>query len=278
MRFQVSHTTRYLYDQAVSLDPHELRLRPRCDGAQKLVSHELLVEPAAAGMAQFLDQDGNACVQVWFSGMTRELQITSRFEVETLRENPFDFLLPAEAAMRLPFVYPDKLAWALAPYRQFEPGAASAMASGIAAEARGSATAFLEIATRRIFSEYSHHQRLSGPAHTAAETISAGEGTCRDFAVLLCALCRNVGLAARFVSGYEQASAGEHDPHMHAWTEVYVPGGGWRGWDASRGFAVSTGHVVVAAATEPEMATPILGGFRGGGGHEIKLQLSVQLR
>ena len=106
--------------------------------------------------------------------------------------------------------------------------------------------------------------RAEGPPLAAGETLSAGEGACRDFAVLFCSACRSVGLAARFVSGYELEAA--RDPgraSMHAWAEVYLPGGGWRGFDPSQGLAVGLSHVAVAAARDPEMATPIAGSYRG---------------
>ena len=64
--------------------------------------------------------------------------------------------------------------------------------------------------------------------------ITRIEGACRDLAALLSEACRAVGLAARFVSGYERAAAGEGHAYMHAWAEVYVPGGGWRAYDSSR--------------------------------------------
>src|SRR5207244_8739777 len=64
-------------------------------------------------------------------------------------------------------------------------------------------------------------------------TLSLLEGSCRDLAVLFCDVCRVMGIATRFVSGYECASASSQDSYMHAWAEVYLPGIGWRGYDPS---------------------------------------------
>jgi transglutaminase-like putative cysteine protease len=80
------------------------------------------------------------------------------------------------------------------------------------------------------------------------------EGSCRDLAVLFCDVCGVMGIAARFVSGYECSSAGRSDSYMHAWTEVYLPGIGWRGYDPSRGIAVTNEHVAVAAAFDYDLA------------------------
>jgi transglutaminase-like putative cysteine protease len=64
---------------------------------------------------------------------------------------------------------------------------------------------------------------------------------------------------------------------MHAWTEVYIPGGGWRGYDPSRGIAVSTGHLAVAASVFPQFATPISGRYRGPGGANMEITVSLQV-
>jgi transglutaminase-like putative cysteine protease len=90
------------------------------------------------------------------------------------------------------------------------------------------------------------------------------EGSCGDLAVLFCDVCRVMGIAARFVSGYECSSAGRSDSYMHAWTEVYLSAIGWRGYDPSRGIAVTNGHVAVAAAFDYDLASPIVGLYTGG--------------
>ncbi len=277
MRFTVAHVTTYHYDHPVSLEPHVIRLRPRCGGGQSVLSFALTVDPGPAGMAEFLDPDGNVASQAWFSGLNHELRIATSFEVEAVRTNPYDFLLPPEPELRLPLKYPESLHSMLHPYRIPEAGPAAEFSAGIVKEAAGGAMPFLEIATSRIFGEFRHEQRIEGAPQSATDTIASGEGSCRDFAVLLCAVCRNAGLAARFVSGYEQASAVEHQPHMHAWTEVYVPGGGWRGYDPSRGLAVSNGHVAVAAAAEPGDAAPVLGTFRGPAQQSMEIAISMRL-
>ena len=91
------------------------------------------------------------------------------------------------------------------------------------------------------------------------------------------AACRSQGLAARFVSGYSCHHPPEVSEHeLHAWAEVYLPGGGWRGYDPSLGLAVADGHVVLAAAADPAFAAPLSGTYRGTGASS-RLSYTVNL-
>ena len=65
---------------------------------------------------------------------------------------------------------------------------------------------------------------------------------------------------------------------MHAWAEVYLDGGGWRGYDPSRGLAVSTHHIPVAAAADSQLAAPFSGTYRGSAGSQMDFSISIQSR
>src|SRR5262249_23943829 len=93
MRFSVVHSTSYRYSGPVYLEPPTIRPSPRGYGSQRLLAFPLDITPAPAGRSHSLDQDGNVITHVWFDGLTEELVVSSSFQVETLRENPFDFLL-----------------------------------------------------------------------------------------------------------------------------------------------------------------------------------------
>ena len=82
------------------------------------------------------------------------------------------------------------------------------------------------------------------------------------------AVCRAVGLAARFVSGYE-AGDPAYEQMLHAWAEVYLPGAGWRGYDPTMGIAVCDRHVAIAASGWPRYAAP-------GHGHPSEVAMDLQ--
>lgn len=272
------HSTLYRYDQAVLLSPHALRLRPRTDGAQRVTASGIQIQPTPVGLTDCIDQDNNLVLQAWFSGLTRELHIVSTFTVDTLRTNPFDFVLTGEAVQRMPVRYTEPLRSALAPYCEVT-GIGSAVrhyAALLAAEVGFQTLPFLALASERLYRTGRHVFRDDGPPLTSDVTLQHGEGSCRDFAMLFCDLCRGMGLAARFVSGYEQEAARQETAHMHAWAEVYLPGGGWRGYDPSRGVAVSTAHVAVAAAAHSDLASPVTGSYQGVARSTMEASLCLQ--
>ena len=275
MHITVVHRTVYRYSAPVFLEPHVVRLRPRTDAAQRLIQHQLSIAPEPLGQAVFLDQDGNIAAQVWFEGLAAELSLQTAFSVETLRENPFDFLLPSPGVLAMPPSYSERERDALQPYLATADSVGE-YARDIAGRASGQTMPFLEALTRDLFENSAHVVRPEGAPHTPAETLLNRSGSCRDLAVLFCAACRAAGVPARFVSGYECSSHAASDVHMHAWAEVYVPGGGWRGYDPSRGIAVSTSHVTVAAAADPAMAAPVIGSFRGPATAAMEFAISIQ--
>ncbi len=277
MRISIVHSTVYAYASPVFLEPHTFRLRPREDGSQRLSAYMLSVSPAPAGQAQCLDHDGNVIIQAWFDGSTTELSLQTSFEIETLRENPFDFLLaPTDRA--LPMRYTEFLRAPLLSYRHEDsPPAIREFAESVAAEADWKTMPFLSALNLRINAATRQVVRHEGAPLPPEVTLRTQEGSCRDLAVLFCAACRSVGLAARFVSGYERDSAAVDEGDLHAWAEVYLQGGGWRGYDPSRGLAVGLSHVTVAAAASPLLAAPVTGSYRGQAKATMHFSISMQV-
>jgi len=264
VRISVTHAIVYRYSGTVYLEPHTFRLRPREDGAQHVVRHALAISPAPAVRTECMDQDGNVVAETWFDGPVETLSVESAFTVELLRANPFDFLLRD---------YSEGVRASLAAYLREPAPEVRDFAAAIAVEA-GHPLDFLTALNRHIAREFRYKARETGAAHAAEVTLRTREGSCRDLAVLFADAARARGIAARFVSGYECASRTDQ-ANMHAWAEVYLDGGGWRGYDPSAGLAVSTGHVAVAAAAEPALAAPVTGTFRGSA--EARMEFAIQV-
>ena len=275
MRITIHHRTSYVFDAPVWLEPHVVRLRPRGDGAVRLVDFALEIDPEPAARADNLDPEGNVVTQAWFEGQWPGLTFRTRAVVETLRDDPFRFLVTgperarhaadapdragsngATAPPALPDVYAPELCERLALYRRppdAAPPEVRVLARAAAEDSQHDPARFPLVLAQRINAAFARETRPQGPPLAPEATIAAGRGACRDLAVLFVACCRDRGLAARFASGYAHSETADAT-ELHAWGEVFLPGGGWRGYDPSLGLAVADRHVTVAAAADP--ATP----------------------
>jgi transglutaminase-like putative cysteine protease len=275
MRFQVHHVTTYRYSRPVRLGPHWLRLCPRCDGGTELLRHELDIQPLPAGRSDAVDTEGNLVTRVWFMGEAACLTIASRFEVRTLRTDPYDYLaepMPWDA------LYAPGLQRRLTPWINQETVAPSVLElAGELRKDRKDAREFVHGLNERLYRLIDRDIRDTGQAHAPEETLRRGRGACRDLAVLFTAVCRSQGLAARFVSGYQKGRGGRPRRYMHAWPEVYLPGGGWRGFDPTHGLAVADQHVAVAAAACPGDAAPIDGSFHGDAQSTLQAEVRIHV-
>jgi transglutaminase-like putative cysteine protease len=284
MKYTITHTTTYTYDNPVFLDPHILRLQPRSDGFQRLNQYQLQVTPPPQGQNSILDIEGNLLTRCWWrpnaAAVTQKLEVSAISKVETLCNNPFNYLLEPWA-IRLPFDYPTALSEHLQPYLTpthlgslASDPAATQLAQEIAHRVNWNPINFLTELNQQIYQTMRYQVREEGDPQPPSITWIQQSGTCRDFVVLFMAVCRAVGLAARFVSGYEQGDPA-YEQMLHAWTEVYLPGAGWRGYDPTMGLVVSDRHIAVAASEWPRYTAPITGTHWGGNGGAVHLENNV---
>ena len=286
MLYQISHTTTYKYGQPVTLQPHMVRLRPRSNGWQTLKLFSLQVTPMPSSRSQIVDLDGNALIKVWFPPeKTDSLHVQAQSQIETHESNPFNYLMEPWAA-RLPIDYPASLLLQLQPYltgqnvlygTSVDPIALQ-LAQDINHAVSGDTINFLGTLNQRIYETCRYLVRETGAPLSPGITWSEKQGSCRDLTVLFIEVCRAIGLAARFVSGYQEGDPDQNDRHLHAWAEVYLPGAGWRGYDSTHGLAVSDRHIALVASAVPNYAAPISGSFSQGGNIQSTIHYHIQIQ
>jgi len=285
MHYTISHMLVYEYNQPVTLDTHVLRLCPWTDWRQTLTSYSLQISPTPSRQISVADLDGRTVQHLYFSSIAlSKLQIQMQAHVETHCVNPFDFLLFKWAAA-LPLDYPISLKTQLSPYLQLNgttltpsiDPAASSIARTLIHQTHGNVVMFLCELNQLIHSKCAYVIREVGAPQLPGITWSQKSGSCRDYAMLFIEVCRSVGLAARFVSGYHEGDPDTNEFHLHAWAEVYLPGAGWRGFDPTLGLAVGDRHVGLAASPFPGSAAPISGNLQAGSKAEATMsyQLSI---
>jgi transglutaminase-like putative cysteine protease len=256
-RWRIRHETAYRYDTQVAFAPHVLRLTPQGERVRCL-SRSVHVSPSPVAMSDFSDAFGNSCTRIGFGPeQTSELIVESRVEVQTFaRPRLDDSSLP-----QLPWYtqgHDELLA-----YRQAGDGPeVAALAERLARAPFGAPLAFFELLNHTLYTTLDRQLRVEGHAQTPAETLRIGRGACRDLTVLFLAVCRHLGVAGRFVSGYQgQEASPDGKRHLHAWPELFLPGLGWLGWDPTHGVPVGPGHVALCAAPTQAGTMPIEGGF-----------------
>jgi transglutaminase-like putative cysteine protease len=268
MIVEIHHRTAYLYSERVFLEPQTIRLRPRNDAAQKLHSFALSVEPAFAGMSENLESEGSVSTFVWFDRLTHSLEFESHAVVETCCSNPFNFVLSVPS--ELPIKYPSDIQPLLEPYRgthapngKHPASPLLTLVQNLSEEADDEIIPFLTTLNRWIAANIKHVPRATGELFSPDHTLTMGFGAHHDLAHLFVALCRLKRIAARFVGGYVVSTSGETPHHWRTWAEVYLPGGGWRGFDPASGLMTADRHIPVTHSYVFHLTTPLTGVFRG---------------
>ncbi len=271
IRVALNHVTHYRYDRLVGLSPQVVRLRPAPHCRTPVLSYSMRVEPEEHFINWQQDAFANYQARLVFPERTETFKITVDLVAEMAVYNPFDFFLEP-AAEQFPFDYAPELAAELAPYlvrHEMTPRFAEFVAS-IDRSPRGT-TDFLVDLNQRVQREIRYLIRMEPGVQTPEETLVNASGSCRDSGWLLVETLRQLGLAARFVSGYllqlapdtkslDGPSGTEYDfTDLHAWCEVYLPGAGWIGFDPTSGLLAGEGHIPVACTPEPGSAAPISG-------------------
>lgn len=283
MLLHVVHQTRYEYTEAVSFAPHLLYLRPRESPRQRLRDFSLTITPNARRIAT-TDALDNAIDWAYFApGSGDTLEFRSELSVETLDANPFDYFL-APTAIGFPFSYETAERIALTPNLTPRVDTPAPQLRAWLKEHLPSLPSetvpFLGALNTAVYKALTYERREEEGIQNAAQTLELGSGSCRDYAVFFIELCRTVGIAARFVSGYvyDPPAFGSPNPvlpEMHAWAEIYLPGAGWRGLDATRGIFCDDAFVPVAHSASAESINPVQGRFSGPPG--VTSQLTTAL-
>jgi hypothetical protein len=278
-RMRIQHMTEYLYRQPVKFGPHRALMRPREGHDLHIARARVSISPMAT-VRWLRDTYDNSIAILTFNELSDRLSISSEVDVELHYDNPVEWPI-APFAQSFPFQYPpeehvDLMGYRLPSYPYdgpmlmhwlrdlYEPG-----------QVIGTFDLLGKLNTH-IFQSLKYAHREEPGVQLPNETLQRGSGSCRDFAVLMMEAARYWGLGARFVTGYIQLAEGQHGA-THAWTEIYLPGAGWRGFDPTNNKLVGSEHISVAVAREQEKASPLSGSWEGPADAFSELKVSVQV-
>lgn len=287
MLLTICHRTTYRYARAVALLPHRMMLSPRGSHSLRAGEVQLHTSPPAA-IAWTQDVFGNLIATATFAGNTDELTVTSRMHVEQ-DADAWPVFSIAPHAHRYPFAYSADeridLGALLVPEHPDPDGRLNAWARAIVAAETTDTLALLQDLNAAARSGILYAERHEEGTQTPLETIALASGTCRDLATLFIEAARQLGFAARAVSGYlhdppapdADGSAQHQHQHgaTHAWAEVYLPWAGWIAFDPTNGRMGEANLVPVAVARNITQIRPIEGRYVGGPEDLIEMAVEV---
>ncbi|MBS0561683.1 MAG: transglutaminase family protein [Proteobacteria bacterium] len=278
-KLRIIHATEYHYHQPVTFGPHRVMMRPREGHDIHIEVGRWEVHPKPE-VRWLRDIYGNSIAVLTFAEKSDRLRIMGGADIAYLRANPMECLIDPGARL-YPFQYPPDEQVELIPYRlpsypyegpQLREWLTALYKPGDAVET----FALLNRLNAHIHDTIAYSRREESGVQLPCDTLRRGSGSCRDFAVLMMEAARHWGFASRFVSGYVQLAAGQHGA-THAWTEIYIPGAGWHGFDPTNNKMVGDEHISVAVAREQEKACPVSGWWEGPTGAFSHMEVSVQV-
>jgi transglutaminase-like putative cysteine protease len=298
MRLDIRYVTRFRYAGAVTESQNELRACPATDELQALVHYHVTTQPSSR-VGGYLDYWGTRVDTFGIRAPHRTLEVVAEATVETAGR-PTDcgpLVVGPGGVVALADREPVPLTAVSDPRfvdRHLEFLRRSPhvdWGEEVAAAARGCRAAVADDAGALVLAL---HERVAGLEYRAGETyvgvgvdavFTSGSGVCQDFAHLLVAMCRAVGLPARYVSGYlftTDDAAGRDADHdvveveTHAWVEVALPPRGWLALDPTNRQVVGERHVAIGRGRDYEDVAPLRGVFSGQAEHDLEVNVTIR--
>jgi transglutaminase-like putative cysteine protease len=281
MRLHIEHTTSYAYARPVTLHRHRLVLRPREGHDLRIERMHLHLAPAHR-LQWIRDVFGNSIALVDWLEPADTLTIVNDVVLERVSPFPTRELHepwrvpfpphydPLEAAVTAVYVAPS--------YLEDVPALQAWLHAALVSDADDAEGSMLALC-RLVFSTVKYLRRAEKGVQSPARTLALKTGSCRDMATLMMEAARLCGIAARFASGYLHGTASiAGHASTHAWTEVYLPMLGWRGFDPTVGSVIADGHIVTGVSSHPRGVMPVSGTFIGTRADCQGLQVAVKTR
>ncbi|HAS43034.1 MAG TPA: IMP dehydrogenase [Microscillaceae bacterium] len=272
IKVAIQHHTAYKYDRSVQVSPQIIRLRPAVHSRTPILAYSLNISPKEHFINWQQDPFGNYMARVVFPEKIKEFVVDVEVIADMVVINPFDFFLE-DVVEQFPFEYDPQTQKELAPYFEIkeEGPLLKKYLKKVEPFKNDRTIDFLVNVNRTLREHIDYTIRLEPGIQSCEETLEKALGSCRDSAWVLIQVLRHCGLAARFVSGYliqlkadQKSVEGPSGPKqdftdLHAWAEVYLPGAGWVGLDATSGLFAGEGHIPLSCTPDPVSAAPITG-------------------
>lgn len=279
MKYRIKHTNIFRYDTEVEQSLNTIRLKPRNNECQRLISHHVKVSPMAM-TRENIDIWRNVVGTFFIAEKHSELEITSYSHVSVQRA-PYIYQIQYSDEMRnifhsqlfkehyLPYLT-TSIFTSLVPFQLEEILAAV-----------GDPDNPMKFACDLM--AYLHLWIVYDPYATTIETTASDawqlkRGVCQDYTHIMLGVLRHCGIPARYISGYLYVGEDDDligDTATHAWVEVMVPGIGWIGLDPTNNVEVLENHINLCVGRDFRDVSPVEGVYQGGM-HTLEVKVSVE--
>ncbi|HVR91403.1 MAG TPA: transglutaminase family protein [Novosphingobium sp.] len=265
MKLFIRHTTRYFFAQPVAHGLQRLRLTPKSTQGQSVADWTMTFEGARAEV-EYEDHNHNCTTLISIDGGAREITIHCEGTVLTADNAG----IIGQHAGHMPL-------WCfLTQTRLTRPGPrVRALAGGLDTSA-GDPLAKLHVLSNAVIAAVEYRTGETGVETTAEEAVILGRGVCQDHAHIFIGAARQLGIPARYVSGYLMMNDRIDQQAGHAWAEAHVAGLGWVGFDVSNGISPDARYVRIATGRDYSEAAPITGVSYGAGKTDLEVRLAVE--
>ena len=265
MKLSIQHTTRYTYSRPVLHGLQRLRLYPKTTNGQHVLDWHMDLE-GATEQVTYDDQHHNHTTLVTVEPDTQEVVITCHGVVET---NDNSGVIGHHAG-HLPLWY------FLGQTELTRPGTAMrALLSSIEVD-RSDLIGTLHRLSAAVLAAVKYETGSTDVHTTGEQALEEGKGVCQDHAHIFIGLVRQLGIPARYVSGYLMLEGQTHQEAGHAWAEAHVDGLGWIGFDISNGISPDPRYVRIATGRDYAEAAPVTGLNFGDGECSLDVSLVVE--
>ncbi len=282
MFYSIRHLTKFRYSKPVSESIMDVRKTPRSEGAQGCLEMQLNVMPRAR-VFYYRDYLGNTIHHFDVPGHHRQLAIVAESLVDVHALPPLPRFLPVEAWRELDAQVAAGDFWEMLNPSEFarpsEPLDELAKLMGV--RRRDDPLSLLFELNSAIYEWFEYVPKSTRVDSPIEEALGTRSGVCQDFAHVMIAMVRPLGIPCRYVSGYvyhgEEETERSSAAASHAWVEAFLPELGWVGFDPTNNRVAGERHIRTAIGRDYADVPPTRGVYKGKAESELTVAVSVQL-
>lgn len=279
MKYEITHTNIFEYENDVDQSMNHIRLKPSTDECQHLLSYQIDITPPSM-TKESIDLWGNTVESFLIPQKHRSLEVKTT-SVVSIQRAPFIERIEYSSEMKsifhsrrfkehyLPFLKGNT-------YTFLSPEQVEEMMQSVG-NIENPVQFSLEL-MRYLHKTFTYDTEATNVHTTAQEAFALKKGVCQDYTHVMLGMLRKKGIPARYVSGYLYTGDNAEfigDSASHAWVEVMMPGIGWIGLDPTNNVEALENHIRIGIGRDYTDVSPLQGIYRGGS-QTLEVKVSVK--